>query len=103
MPAAMAAAWCAPPGLRSPQQSRGRSPNWSRTRTPAATGLDLAVPTVALLADDAAEPVAEEPQPRQHSDAAAIAAPTAKGPLRRLRTPRSTATSRAPDLTAQPE
>ena len=35
-PAAKAAAWSAPPGLRSPQQSRGTWSSWSRSRRPAA-------------------------------------------------------------------
>ena len=61
----------------------------------------LAAPAVALPAVVAAEPVTEEPQPKQQSDAAVTAAPTARGALRRLRTPRPTAASRAAVLTAQ--
>ena len=72
-PAAKATAWCAPRRLRSPQHSRGRWSSWSRSRRPRGTGLDLAVPAVAVL--------------KQPSVAAARAAPTARGATRCLRAP----------------
>jgi hypothetical protein len=66
-------------------------------------GLDLAAPAVASPTVVAAEPGAEEPQPKQHSDAAVTAAPTATRALTRLRTPRPTPARPAAVLTAQLE
>ena len=102
-PAAKAAAWCAPRGLRSPQHSRGRWSSWSRSRRPAARVSISPSRRSRFRLLTPPSRSRKNHSPKQQSDAAATAAPTARGALRRLRTPRPAAASRAAVLTAQPD